>query len=341
MNNKIAQSVNRFAYDLLGLNELKRNAVSGSSESLKQVAQQFEVLFVNMLMQNMRKTVPESSLFSKSASQLFTSMFDQQIAQQSAGKGFGLADMLTKQLTKNTASSININQQANTGNAQSKLHLAHSLFSSSSSNIPPQALGQMLYHNHKADKMTENYANQALSKSTSSDIKDDYMTQFVNEWLVPAKQAAKYSGIPYEVIIAQAALETGWGQKQIKNSNNQSSYNYFGIKATTAWQGNVTRLVTQEFVSNKMIKTEDNFRVYNSKQHALTDYVNLITNSPRYRAVMQAPDARTAAKALQDAHYATDPNYGDKLIQIIDRIDQIAKNTQPKALLGFKQIAFN
>ena len=80
--------------------------------------------------------------------------------------------------------------------------------------------------------------------------------------------------------------------------------------------------------------------MYNSKQHALTDYLNLLTKSPRYRAVVNAPDARTAAKALQDAHYATDPSYSEKLIQIIGRIEQIAKNTPQKSISGFRQIAF-
>jgi flagellar rod assembly protein/muramidase FlgJ len=340
MNTKIGQSFNRFAYDLSGLNQLKRSAANGSSESVKQVAQQFESLFINMMMQSMRKAVPESGLFNHSATQLFTSMFDQQIAQQAAGKGFGLADIITKQLSHHTSPSTKVNLQSNTNNAQQNLSLAKSLFSDVSSNISPQALGQMLYRQHKANQATSS-TNQLSLKTQINDGKDEHIVKFVTEWLEPAKQAAKHSGIPYEIIIAQAALETGWGQKQIKTENNQSSHNYFGIKANQSWQGDSTQLTTKEFINNKMIKIKDQFRVYNSKQHALTDYINLLTNSPRYRAVVNAPDARTAAKALQEANYATDPNYSDKLIQIIRRIEQIAQNNPPTKVSGFRQIAFN
>ncbi|MWP62166.1 flagellar assembly peptidoglycan hydrolase FlgJ [Gilliamella sp. Pas-s25] len=344
MNTKIGQSFNRFAYDLSGLNQLKRSAINGSSEGVKQVAKQFESLFINMMMQSMRKAVPESGLFGQSASQLFTSMFDQQIAQQAAGKGFGLAQMLTKQLTNKVSPSININSQANSSQANSNkteqnLHLAQSLFSNAPSNLSPQAWGQMLYQSHKANQT--NPTNQLSLNTPIKEGKDDHIVKFVKDWLEPAKQAAKHSGIAYEVIIAQAALETGWGQKQIKTTNNQVSHNYFGIKANASWQGDSTRLITQELVNNKMTKIEDNFRVYNSKQQALTDYLNLLTKNPRYRAVVNAPDARTAAKELQAAHYATDPNYSDKLIQIINRIEQITQNNQPTMASGFRKIAFN
>ncbi|NUF49052.1 flagellar assembly peptidoglycan hydrolase FlgJ [Gilliamella sp. ESL0250] len=348
MNTKIGQSFNRFAYDLSGLNQLKRSAANGSSESVKQVAKEFESLFINMMMQSMRKAVPESGLFGQSASQLFASMFDQQIAQQAAGKGFGLAQMLTKQLTNKVSPSININSQANSSQANSNkteqnLHLAQSLFSNAPSNLSPQALGQMLYQNHKANQTTNqtNPTNQLSLKKPINEGKDEHIVKFVKDWLEPAKQAAKHSGIPYEVIIAQAALETGWGQKQIKTANNQVSHNYFGIKANASWHGDCARSTTQEFINNKMMKIADNFRVYNSKQHALTDYLNLLTKNPRYRAVVNAPDARTAAKELQAANYATDPNYSDKLIQIIGRIEKIAQNHQPTMVSGFRQIAFN
>ncbi|OCG25649.1 flagellar rod assembly protein/muramidase FlgJ [Gilliamella sp. App2-1] len=343
MNTKIGQSFNRFAYDLSGLNQLKRSAANGSSESIKQVAQEFESLFINMMMQSMRKAVPESGLLGQSASQLFTSMFDQQIAQQAAGKGFGLAEKLTKQLTNKVSPSININLQANSNNTQQNFHLAQSLFSDAPSHLSPQALGKMLYQSHKANQTTNqnNPTNKLSLKEPIKKGKDEHIVKFVKDWLEPAKQAAKHSGIPYEVIIAQAALETGWGQKQIKTANNQLSHNYFGIKANASWHGDCARSTTQEFINNKMMKIADNFRVYNSKQHALTDYLNLLTQSPRYRAVVNAPDARTAAKELQAANYATDPNYSDKLIQIIGRIEKISQKHQPTMVSGFRQIAFN
>ena len=340
MKNLINQSINRFAYDFSSINQLRRNAISGSTESIKQVADQFETLFVNMMMQSMRKTIPNGGLFNQSAMQLFTSMFDQQIAQQTAGKGLGLANVIAKQLNNQTHSSMNINAQSQVNNSQTNIKLAESLFSDNSSSISPAALGQMLYQQHKANNLTKTNINELSQKALVNNVDKDDITQFISEWIEPAKQAAKVSGIPYEVIIAQAALESGWGKKQIKTADNQPSYNYFGIKATSSWNGNATRLTTQEFLNNRMVKIQDQFRVYNSKQHALADYLNLLTKSPRYRAVINAPDARTAAKALQDAQYATDPNYSEKLIQIISRIEEIAKNTPQKTISGFRQIAY-
>ncbi|OCG10300.1 flagellar rod assembly protein/muramidase FlgJ [Gilliamella sp. wkB178] len=341
MRNLMGQSLNRFAYDLTGLNQLKQHAAKGSTESVKQVAQQFESLFMNMMMQSMRKAVPQSGLFNQSSSQLFTAMFDQQIAQQAAGKGLGLADMLTKQLTGGASPAVNVNAQTQTqkqaNNSQPQLYLAQSLFSDKSANLTPQALGQLLYRNNQTPPSSPSRENSAISANTAT-LAEDYVTQFVKDWLEPAKQAAKISGIAYEVIIAQAALETGWGQKQITTADNQSSHNYFGIKATPSWQGRSTRLTTQEYINNTMIKVKDDFKVYNSKQHALTDYLNLLTKNPRYRGVVNAPDARTAAKELQAAHYATDPQYSDKLIQIIARIEQIAANHSLTKVSGFKQI---
>ncbi|OCG17185.1 flagellar rod assembly protein/muramidase FlgJ [Gilliamella sp. wkB292] len=341
MNNKIGQSFNRFAYDLSSLHHLKRNVTTGANDSIKQVAEQFETLFINMMMQSMRKAVPEGGLFTSAATQLFTSMFDQQIAQQSAGKGLGLANMLTQQLAKSSSDSAKINMQSNSNNKQPNLKLAQSLFSENTSHLSPQALGQMLYHQHKTDNASQLKSNELAFNTSRQDLDADHVTTFVQQWLKPAKQASGVSGIPYEVIIAQAALETGWGQKEIKTEDNATSHNYFGIKATPAWKGSSTRLTTQEFVNNRMIKIQDEFKVYNSKQHALTDYLNLLTKSPRYRAVVNAPDARSAAKALQAANYATDPNYSDKLIQIIGRIEQIAATIPSISTSGFKQIAFN
>lgn len=347
MNNLINQSVHRFAYDVNGLNQLKRNVAKGTNQSIKQVAEQFETLFINMMMQSMRKAVPDSGLFNQPATQLFTSMFDQQIAQQAAGKGLGLANIITKQLTHgkplspNVSSSGNIPIPPQKSSQQPNLKLAQSLFSNASATVTPEALGQMLYHSHKIDNASKINASEITSLNPADKANQDHVTAFIKEWLIPAQQASKSSGIPYEVIIAQAALETGWGQKLIKTADNQSSHNYFGIKATPTWQGNATRLTTQEFINDRMIKIQDNFKVYTSKQHALTDYINLLTKSPRYQAVVKAPDARTAAKALQSAKYATDPNYSDKLIQIIARIEQIAQQNPITTVSGFRKIAFN
>ncbi|KES17941.1 rod-binding protein [Gilliamella apicola] len=171
MKDIVNQSINRFAYDFSSISQLRREAVSGSSESIKKVADQFETLFINMMMQSMRKAVPSGGLFNQSSMQLFTSMFDQQIAQQAAGKGFGLSDIIAKQLTNQSNKAVNINNQSQTNNNnQTNKQLAQSLFgdNNQSSNLTPEALGQILYQQYKTNNLSQANVNE-LSLQTMFD----------------------------------------------------------------------------------------------------------------------------------------------------------------------------
>lgn len=339
IKNNISSSVNRFAFDMTGFSQLKRQATNGTPEGIKQVAQQFETLFINLMMQSMRKAIPEGGLFNSSTSQMFTAMFDQQIAQQAAGKGFGLADMLTKQLSTTPSTTVK-DPLVTTNNLTSAQHsLAQSLFTNSST-LSPKALGQILYHNQTYDPQTQPLIN-PLKQNHSSLKLTNNIIQFINQWIAPAQQAAHQSGIPFQVIIAQAALESGWGQKQIMTQDGQPSYNYFGIKADSAWHGKTTEITTTEYVNNQQIKTKHRFRVYDNHHQAVADYTRLLTQHPRYKIVSQATTAKAAAHALQQANYATDPYYADKLIQLIDQIDNIIKELHLPNIAGFKRLNFN
>ena len=339
MKNVVNQVINRFTYDFSDMGQLRPNVVGRSSENIKQITDKFETQFTNLLEQSIPKTVTNNDLSEQSELQLFTSVSDQQITQPATDKGFGLTNDANKQLNNQSNSPININnRQSQADNNQNNIRLAQSLFSDNQSNLSPEALGLRLYQQYRANNLVK--PNELALQNSNSDLDKDHITQFVVEWFETAKKASKTSGIPYEVIIAQAALETGWGRNLIKTIDNQSSYNYFGIKATSSWKGNSTRSTTREFINDSMVKIQDEFRVYNSKQHALADYLNLLTKNPRYQEVINAPDARTAAKALQQARYSTDPNYSDKLIQIISRIEDITKKTPPKSISDFKHIAF-
>lgn len=348
LENNITQSVQRLAYDLSGLHQLKRQVNEGSTQGIKQVAQQFESLLVNMMLQSMRKAVPEGGLLSHSSSSLFTSMFDQQIAQQAAGKGLGLAKMLLQQLTNNMNDStlayaasdpmtVNDMHHKQTNLVQHSLSLAQSLYTSSST-LTPKVLGQGLYHDLNAKPLAKHHSKALSALTSNNSVSDDLATKFIKAWITPAKQVAKSSGLPYQIIIAQAALETGWGQKQILTADGQPSYNYFGIKANAAWQGKTTYLTTTEYSESGMIKRKDHFKVYNNQNEALIDYTRLLTQNPRYQSVQQASNAIMAAQALQEANYATDPHYSKKLIQVIDRINNIANTIQQVTTSGFQPI---
>lgn len=352
MNNVLDNQVHRFAYDISGLNDLKRFASGRTPESIKQVAKAFEGIFVQMMMSSMRQAIPEGGLLSSSASQLFTSIFDQQIAQRaSLGRGVGLADMLIKQmmpealptphkngenLPAKSATPRDAFQYLNLVTDEAKAHSSspdNGLFSDSSYHVPPKALGQIFYQKLQPKKAA--YLDDGVLPSVAELMEPatESMVNFVKFWLTPAKTTSIKSGIPYEVIIAQAALESGWGQKQIKTEDGLPSYNYFGIKAGESWQGKRTTIKTSEYNDNKVTKMVEQFRVYDNHHEALKDYIQLLTKNKRYQSVVRAPTAEHAAMALQQVNYATDPNYAAKLIQLIHRIKQINKTLVPTAKL--------
>lgn len=344
MNNILNNQLHRFAYDVSGLNDLKRFASAQTPESIKQVAKAFEGIFVQMMISSMRQTIPEGGLLSSSASQLFTSIFDQQIAQRvSLGRGVGLADMLIKQMMPKVLSIAhkdgeNLSARSTTQrsafqylNLMANEEKAHSsppnngLFSDSSYHMSPEALGRIFYQKLQPKRAANPDDGALPSMAELIEPARESMTNFVKFWSIPAKKASVKSGIPYEVIIAQAALESGWGKKQITTEDGLPSYNYFGIKAGESWPGKKTAVKTSEYNDNKMTQKIDHFRVYDNHHEALKDYIQLLMKNKRYQSVLNAPTAEHAALALQQVNYATDPNYAAKLIQLIHRIKQVNK----------------
>lgn len=337
MTNTVTSHTTRLAFDVSGLTALKRQIGGQSNENIKQVANEFESIFIQMLTKSMRQTVPESGLFNSSSLSLVTSLFDQQIAHEAAGKGFGLASLLIKQLGAKSHDSQHNNENApsmipsetirtnlTVNNKHTNQQLATSLFSDQHYRSAKQALGQFIYAKSESVSSVV-LTNSALAESRYESIPvTTPMINFVKLWHDPAQKVALKSGMPYEVVIAQAALETGWGKKIIKTEEGTESYNYFGVKAGTSWQGKTAAIVTTEYVNQRPLKITENFRVYTSHHEALEDYIDLLIKDNRYSSALQAPTAEQAATALQQANYATDPNYATKLIQLIQRIKQIA-----------------
>lgn len=144
--------------------------------------------------------------------------------------------------------------------------------------------------------------------------------RFVAEFGPAAQAASRESGLPAELILAQAALETGWGERRIHTETGTDSHNLFGIKAGSSWQGDSTTVLTTEYRDGRRMRLEDSFRVYPDQASALRDHAALLTGAQRYAHVTRSPDAESAARALQEAGYATDPHYADKLISIMSRV---------------------
>ena len=124
---------------------------------------------------------------------------------------------------------------------------------------------------------------------------------------------------------SQAALESGWGQRQIRKENGEPSFNIFGVKANASWKGPTTEITTTEYENGAAVKIKAKFRVYSSYLEALSDYVGLLSRNPRYAAVTQAATPEQGAQALQNAGYATDPNYARKLTSMIQQLKSMGE----------------
>jgi len=145
--------------------------------------------------------------------------------------------------------------------------------------------------------------------------------EFVATMLPMAEQAAKRIGIDPRYLVAQAALETGWGKSVMRNTDGSSSHNLFGIKATGNWQGEQARAITSEFRDGQFVKETAAFRSYDSYQDSFHDLVNLLQGNSRYQDALDSADnPEQFARELQKAGYATDPGYAKKIISIAQQM---------------------
>ncbi|RWR01921.1 flagellar rod assembly protein FlgJ [[Pantoea] beijingensis] len=287
------------AWDSQSLNELKRQAGSDPQGQTRQVAKQVEGMFVQMMLKSMRQALPQDGMLSTEQTRLYTSMYDQQIAQQLADKGLGLADTLVKQMVP----------AAKPDEMAGKVPLP--LDNQFINTIAPRQLEQMVQR-----------AIPRLPASAMPLSGDN--REFIAQLATPAQQASAKSGIPHHLILAQAALESGWGQRQIMTADGRPSHNLFGIKASSSWLGEKTDITTTEYQHGVAKKVKASFRVYDSWSDALTDYVKLLSSNPRYAAVTRAQTAEQGAHALQAAGYATDPDYAQKLVGMIQQFRNIS-----------------
>ncbi|MCO7524193.1 flagellar assembly peptidoglycan hydrolase FlgJ [Pseudomonas asiatica] len=155
--------------------------------------------------------------------------------------------------------------------------------------------------------------------------------EFVATMLPMAEQAAKRIGIDPRYLVAQAALETGWGKSVMRNTDGSSSHNLFGIKATGNWEGGEARAITSEFRDGQFVKEAAAFRSYDSYQDSFHDLVSLLQNNSRYQDAVKAADKpEQFVQELQKAGYATDPNYASKISQIARQM----KSYEHYAMLG-------
>ncbi|CDL79504.1 flagellar assembly peptidoglycan hydrolase FlgJ [Xenorhabdus cabanillasii] len=302
------------AYDVNSLHSLKAKLSQEPQQGLRQVAQQLEGVFVQIMLKSMRSSLPQDGILSSDQTRFYTSMYDQQIAQDLSQKGLGFADMIVKQFSNaipNTVPNISSVPSELAGTVPMPLdnEILHTL--------PKQALEQFLRRTMPDKSPNRAAQSKTLPMTRSLPINS---ASFVSMLSVPAQIASQQSGIPHLLIIAQAALESGWGQREILTEEGKPSHNLFGIKAGKSWQGPVTQITTTEYIDGEPKTIRDSFRVYDSYLDAVTDYVKLLAENPRYAKVARSTTAEQGAYSLQDAGYATDPGYAEKLVSLIRQL---------------------
>lgn len=293
-NNDLSQNL---AIDSKGLGELRQSARAGTPEALKSASQQFEAMFVNMMMKSMRDATPQDGMFDNQQTKMFTTMLDQQTSQDIAKKGIGLADVLVRQLSKTLQQ-----QDVSAGDP-----LARALLDQAKLQRSIEASGG---------------AAPLAERSASMAGKPAHVRAFQDKLASHAEEASRASGIPAKFMLGQAALESGWGRREIKGRDGSNSHNLFGIKAGPGWKGRVVETATTEYVNGKPQVRVEKFRAYDSYADSFKDYARLLSNNPRYEKALAAAsgtDAAGFARNLQRAGYATDPHYATKLASIIKR----------------------
>ena len=314
-----------FVHDLSSLDRLRAGIKDDEQGSLRAAAVQFESIFTQMLFKSMRQANEafESDLMSSTNTKFFEQMHDEQMASELSSTGsLGLADLIVNQL----------------GGEQEKPpeDVSRNAIHDSPLRLPVDKNGnkpdQAMVDKAADDAIKAMKASQAqqsavmappLAKANPESF--DSPEEFVSKLQPYAEKAANALGTDPAVLIAQAALETGWGKKVIKNAAG-SSNNLFNIKADPRWQGGKVATNTLEFHNGIAVQEKAAFRSYNDYQDSFNDYVRFLNQNPRYENALNSPeDPRQFIRNLHKAGYATDPNYSQKVISVMGKVTSMMK----------------
>jgi peptidoglycan hydrolase FlgJ len=278
---------------------LKLAAGNNDPAAIRTVAEQFEAMFTRMMLKSMRDAVGPDPMFGSDQEQMYQGMADDQLSIQLAkGKGLGLADMLVRQLQKMGVKGADAGSAA----AGAKAVAAYS----------------------------------ATQKATTS-ATDSTKSNFVQDLWPQAQQAGQLLGVDPRHLVAQAALETNWGQNLPTDATGRSSNNLFGLKASANWTGPTMTSGTQEFQGGIASSTTAQFKAYATPSESLQDYVALLRNNPRYSTALNTgTNVQAFAAGLQRGGYATDPDYASKIAAVAVTVADKVNSASGKGVSGLK-----
>jgi flagellar protein FlgJ len=290
--------------DLSNLQSITKLGRTDKNQALGKVAQQFESMMVRMMMKSMRdanSVFAEGNFLSSDEGDTYQGMFDDQLALSlSQGRGMGVAETMIRQLQSRFGTSQNTVAQPVEKTVSSYLNTRNT-----ETGPVPGAVAA----SYAAGKISSVAAVHQPMKFDGS------VAEFTENLFEMAKGAAEKLGVEPDILLAQAALETGWGKK-ISASGDRSSLNLFNIKADKRWSGDSIKVATMEVRDGLAVKEVAAFRAYRSAEHSFNDYVDFIANSPRYEGALQSDNSDAYIRNLSAAGYATDPDYADKVLRI-------------------------
>ncbi len=315
--------------DLAGLAKLKHQARQQTPEAIQDVAKQFESVFVGMMLKSMRQAKLAEGILDNDQTEFYRDMYDQQLALHLSGEqGMGLAEVIARQLSPEQSNTVlreqtiadyerrsRIPQVAKTSRRkaekvdQSVVSLIKETVKVEEKEVESKKTVQVNSQTRLDSAITEKLSKQVHPVISSAQ-------DFVDQLRPFAEKAASKLGLDANMLLAQAALETGWG-KHIINTADGSSFNLFNIKADKSWQGEKAVVRTLEYRNGIAAKEVAGFRSYSSYQESFEDYINFIERNPRYKSALQhVGKAEQYMHELHQAGYATDPRYADKVISI-------------------------
>ena len=308
------------ASDPSGLQDLARGARAGDQKGLEAVAREFEAMLIGQMLKQMREASLGDGLFDNDQSKMYLEMQDQEFAKaMSQGDGIGLRDALMRQLSaQQPADPETLNDPDRQASLElplrrSELDTLRVLQGDSGPELQP--VGPQRPEPTGLQGARPGAAQPAPIAWPPRDA-----AEFVQTLEPLARDAAAELGVEPGILLAQSALETGWGQHVPSRSDGQPSFNLFGIKADSRWNGDHVSVGTLEFRDGVAQREQARFRAYADPSESFSDYVEFIRNNPRYHRALQAGDDAQYIRELQDAGYATDPTYADKVLRVRDQL---------------------
>lgn len=345
----MAQTLGNYT-DIQGLAGLRAKAQQDPAAALKTVAREFESQFIQMMLASMREASDGDPLFDNSQTEMFREMMDKEVSQKlAAGPGIGLAEVIERQLARNIpgmeengdreagprffdlpqrrADLRPVNPMGEQGEAgkdaqPDEVPLTGPAVASRLMPLERRQPSFSLDDLRDVAALSETRAPDSPARpSTAQDrIRWETPEQFAEALMPHARRAADRLGVDPRVLVAQSALETGWGRHIPKDEQGRENMNLFGIKADRSWQGPKTRVSTLEFENGVMVRQQASFRQYASIEASFDDYVRFLEQNPRYQKALEVAsqgDSRQFVRELQSAGYATDPDYADKILSIL------------------------